>query len=665
MDTATLTPDAPSTAAAPAPGEQRRERRWRPRRPEPGRTDWVYPAALGALLLASLLIRLWGVKQGLPYSYNSDEATHFVPRAVGFLSQDLNPHYFLNPPAYSYLLYIVFELWFGSADAIRSAFTSDPTSVFVVARVVAAVLGTVAVWLTYLAGKRLFDRAVGLLAGAVMAFAFLPVFYSHLALNDVPTLAPVALSLYGVAGVLRFGRRRDYAIAGIGIGLAAATKYTGGITLVCLLAAALCDGLDGSGRSAARRCALALGLALLAFVAANPYAALDPNEFFSGVSQQASQTAGPFKLGSNPGSGIEYYLWTFTWGLGWVPTLATLGGAALLLVRRRLALALVLLPAPLAFIVFMGNQQRFFGRWLMPIFPIVALLGAYGAVELARALSRSRGPAPARRLMPAALAGALVAVAMLGQSVAADVHNDAGALAPGHAQPRPDLDGEEHPGRVEGGDRAARARQLGPRRRQGDPGHANRRTLVALPHVADQPRPEPQPTAGRPAPVRVRRSVRALPVPAAARSVRRPGLLLGRDRLTPGRPRVRPARRRSPGRLVLLLALPAREARLPGQPLRPRRPPGPLQLRLVDRLLPGPVPAPGAGDRDLPPDRREVHRLAPLLTVDALTSANKVTIQRPVNRPNRLCSDRNDRQPRSISSTWPARLSWPSRDAAA
>ena len=180
----------------------------------------------------------------------------------------------------------------------------------------------------------------------------------------------------------------------------------------------------GSGRSAARRCALALGLALLAFLAANPYAALDPNEFFSGVSQQASQTAGPFKLGSNPGSGIKYYLWTFTWGLGWVPTLATLGGAALLLVRRRLALALVLLPAPLAFIVFMGNQQRFFGRWLMPIFPIVALLGAYGAVELARALSRSRGPAPARRLMPAALAGALVAAAMLGQSVAADVHND-------------------------------------------------------------------------------------------------------------------------------------------------------------------------------------------------------------------------------------------------
>src|SRR5205807_5864759 len=163
-------------------------------------------------------------------------------------------------------------------------------------------------------------------------------------------------------------------------------------------------------------------LALLAFLITNPYAALDPSTFFSGVSQQASQAAGtePVKLGSNPGSGIDYYLWTFTWGLGWGPTIAALGGAALLLVRRRVAMALVLLPAPIAFIVFMGDQQRFFGRSLMPIFPIAALLGAYGAVELARFLSRARAPGIAGRTIAAPLAGAIVAVLLLGQSVEAD-----------------------------------------------------------------------------------------------------------------------------------------------------------------------------------------------------------------------------------------------------
>src|SRR5437764_11440768 len=250
MDTATITrpgPAQPSTAQ-PA-GPQRSHRRTQVR----ARPLDLHRPALSLLLIVTFLLRLWGIKQGLPYSYNVDEATHFVPRAVGYFSHDLNPHYFLNPPAYSYLLHIVFELWFGSADAVTRAYAVDPTSVFVVARVVAAVLGTIAVWLTYLAGSRFFNRGAGLLAAAIFGVAFLPVFYSHVALNDVPTLAPVALALFGTAGVMRRGWRRDYVVAGIGVGLAAATKYTGGITLLCLLAAFLSDAAGGSLWPASRR----------------------------------------------------------------------------------------------------------------------------------------------------------------------------------------------------------------------------------------------------------------------------------------------------------------------------------------------------------------------------------------------------------------------------
>src|SRR5579862_7383611 len=411
-------PASPDAVPAAAPPSDWRSRFARSAM-APARRLPMHGLAVVLLLVACLLLRLWGIKQGLPYSYNSDEATHFVPVAIGFFGHDLNPHYFLNPPGYSYLLYVVFELWFGSADAVRSAFTTDPTSVFVLARVVSAVLGTVAVWLTYLAGERFFNRTVGLLAAAILGVAFLPVFYSHLALNDVPTLAPVALSLYGSAGVVRFGRTRDYALAGLAVGVAAATKYTGGITLVCLLAACICDAAAAGAGRALRRCLLALALALGGFLLANPYAVLDPSAFFSGVSQQASLAAGtdPVKLGSNPGSGITYYLWTFTWGLGWGPALAAVGGAALLLVRRRIGLALVLLPAPIAFIVFMGDQQRFFSRWVMPIFPIAALLGAYGAVELVRWLAR-------RERIPLPLLGTVVAVLMLVQSAAAAIHGD-------------------------------------------------------------------------------------------------------------------------------------------------------------------------------------------------------------------------------------------------
>jgi hypothetical protein len=383
------------------------------------RSIGVHGVALVLLLAVAFGLRIWGIKQGLPYSYNSDEATHFVPRAIGFFGHDLNPHYFLNPPAYSYLLFVVFELWFGSADTVRHLYTTDPTVIFVVARAVAAVLGTASVALLYLAGTRLWNRNVGLLAAAIMAFAFLPVFYSHLALNDVPTLAPVSLALYGIAGVLRRGRMRDYAIAGVGIGLAAATKYTGGIMLFCLVAAAVSDAAAGSLLTSVRRLALAAVLAVAAFVIANPYSLLDTSAFVSGVNQQASLSAGPdpVKLGTRPGSGLTYYLWTFTWGLGWGPTLAALGGTALLAARRRAGALLMFVPAFVFFIIYMGDQPRYFGRWVMPIFPIVALVAAYGAVELGRWLCRRRG-------LPIWLVGSVLAVLMLGQGAVADVHND-------------------------------------------------------------------------------------------------------------------------------------------------------------------------------------------------------------------------------------------------
>ena len=113
-------------------------------------------------------------------------------------------------------------------------------------------LGAVAVGLLAWAGARLFDRRIGFVAAALLAVAFLPVHYAHLALNDVPTLAPLCLALAGVGGIFTRGRMLDYALAGVGLGLACATKYTGGIVLLPLLAAAAV-GAGASGRAAPRR----------------------------------------------------------------------------------------------------------------------------------------------------------------------------------------------------------------------------------------------------------------------------------------------------------------------------------------------------------------------------------------------------------------------------
>src|SRR6185503_15657176 len=79
----------------------------------------AWAVSLGGVLIGALVLRLWGVKHGLPYVYNVDEASNFVPTAVSFFFTDsFNPHYFINPPGFSYLLYAVLGIWFGGGDDV-------------------------------------------------------------------------------------------------------------------------------------------------------------------------------------------------------------------------------------------------------------------------------------------------------------------------------------------------------------------------------------------------------------------------------------------------------------------------------------------------------------------------------------------------------------------
>ncbi|HSZ06160.1 MAG TPA: glycosyltransferase family 39 protein [Solirubrobacteraceae bacterium] len=386
---------------------------------------WVW-AGLSVVLAGGLGLRLWGIGQGLPYVYNVDEYEHFVPIAVEmFAKGTLDPHYFANPPALTYVLHFLFDLAYGGPHGVERAFALHPGEVFTLARVAVAVLGTLALWLVYLTGARLFNRAVGLLAAAIEAVAFLPVFYGHMALNDAPTLAPLTLSLLGSAGVLRKGRARDYAIAGIGLGLACASKYTAGIVLVPLavaIAACYLESRPASPRAAGRRAlggsALAGACALAAFLIANPYALLDFHSFHAElVHQQTLSGESQGKLGAPKDGGLAYYLWSFTWGLGWGPSLAALGGA-LTVWRCQRRLGWLLVPAALLFIAFMSLQGRYFGRWLLPIFPVACLLAACFVVQVIGWCGRALNGSGLRAALTT-----LFVVALLVQGVVYSVHS--------------------------------------------------------------------------------------------------------------------------------------------------------------------------------------------------------------------------------------------------
>jgi 4-amino-4-deoxy-L-arabinose transferase-like glycosyltransferase len=209
--------------------------------------------------------------------------------------------------------------------------------------------------------------------------------------------------------VLRRGRRRDYLIAGIGLGLGCASKYTAGIAVLPLAAALASRYLDAEPAQRARVLTgvlLASAAGVAAFLLANPYAIIDYQSFHRELVHQSTLSAeSQGKLGSPKHGGIAYYLWSLTWGLGWLPALAALGGA-LSIWRSEARLGWLLVPAPIAFLAFMGLQGRYFGRWLMPILPILCLLAAFFIVQLAGALTGLAGRRLAQRSAAREVAGA-------------------------------------------------------------------------------------------------------------------------------------------------------------------------------------------------------------------------------------------------------------------
>src|SRR3954463_9530772 len=192
-------------------------------------------ALLALILLVAFGLRVWSLGAGLPYAYNLDERAHFVPHAVAMTGGDLNPGYFINPPFLTYIL----AAWLSviHLGGVERWFAHDAGAVFLAGRWISVFFGVAAVAATYAAGRAFFDRRTGLVAAAVMAVAFLPVFYSRLALNDGPGVLPCALVLWASALVLRTGSKKALLAGGACVGVAASLKYSDGAIAVALMAA--------------------------------------------------------------------------------------------------------------------------------------------------------------------------------------------------------------------------------------------------------------------------------------------------------------------------------------------------------------------------------------------------------------------------------------------
>jgi hypothetical protein len=251
------------------------------------------------------------------------------------------------------------------------------------------------------------------------------------AVTDVGALIGVALSLGFAVLAYRRGRLVHFALAGAAAGLAVAFKYTAGLALLPIAIAALAR-VRSDGWRALLGVAMAAGLAAVVFALLNPYLFTSFDSWWSDLRDQAEVARDRPKAGQESG-GVSYYLDSLTWGLGWAAALAALAGA-LVELRRNLVRALMLIAVPVALFIYLSAQSRYFGRWLLPAYPALAMLAAAAIGQVADLVAgRSTAPTGDRgrlgphmgRNRPQWTAGGVAAAALtavvLVQPLAADV----------------------------------------------------------------------------------------------------------------------------------------------------------------------------------------------------------------------------------------------------
>lgn len=376
---------------------------------------WPSPAMLSllAILAVGLCFRLYGIHFGLPALNDPDELI-FELGAMKMLSgPTLNPGWFGHPATTTmYVLALTIVLvfatgwitgWFPSVDALAGAIYADPSWMILPGRVAMALFGTACVFLTWRLGRELFGTRVGLIAAAILAFSPVHIAWSQVIRSDVMATFFLLLCLLAALRIAREGRRRDYVLAALWLGLAVATKWPFALGALAIAGAALLRVVERKedARPVLLRASATFALSVAFLLLASPYLLLDHETLLRNLQGEA-QVHHLGATGDGPLANAAWYLTgPMLTGLGIAGALAA--GLGVAKTWRRGEVLAVLLSVGIAFFVVICVQRLVWERWALPLLPLLAILAGAGAAWLWHRM-RTLFPRPAANIL-AILAG--------------------------------------------------------------------------------------------------------------------------------------------------------------------------------------------------------------------------------------------------------------------
>jgi hypothetical protein len=368
--------------------------------------DWRL--ALGLVLGLALLIRLWGIGYGLPFSYWTDEY-HELMRAMQLGAGSFNLAR-TSKGGFYLLLFFEYGVYYAvlkvagvvsSTREFAELFARDPSTFYLIGRATAALFGVMTVLAVYWLARLAYSTIAGLLAAALLAINVLHVDLSHRIGVDVPMVMFAAISLCYAVRIASNGRRRDYLLAALSAALATTTKFPGILLIVPLLIShsyATSRGNGVRGWIGSANLWLAAGLFAGVLLVTNPGIVVAPPLLGKALGTHVEEAAEieeeldpEGELGDRPNLYL-YYLDVLRDSMGWPLFALSLAAVAYAAWRRTRGDVVLLSYALVNYLAIAttASETLYYPRYALPIVIVLAVLAGRLLGGMIQALPRWR-----------------------------------------------------------------------------------------------------------------------------------------------------------------------------------------------------------------------------------------------------------------------------------